>query len=120
MSSKEKHLIQYARNKSLANSEPLIKEENNDWRITVIFYAIMHLLDSCYSDVLVKHTTHEIRKKFISSTSPYNDIIDVYTNLEMLSRKARYDCVKMKKTHVEDAIHNMSIIESFVKKIHTT
>lgn len=117
MPTKEQHLKQYSKNKTLANSNPLTNDENNDWRITMIFYASMHLLESSYALKQVHTSTHEARKKFMSSNLEYNPILLDYDNLEMLSRKARYNCIKMKEKHVKDALRNMETIENFVKNI---
>lgn len=116
MAEKEVHIKQYNKNKALANSETFKLGENNDWKVTIMFYAIMHLMDSCYSDVFEKHTTHEKRKKFIGSVKPYKDIIDEYTELENLSRVARYECIPIRKKDVNEANGIMQYIEEFLQE----
>lgn len=116
MPNKQKHISQYKKNKSLANSNFMKKTENKDWRIVMIFYATMHCLDSSYADKFHPET-HTTRKNFLERTSEYDDIIDEYQNLEMLSRKCRYDCVNIMDKEVTDALINMKAVEDFVGKI---
>ena len=102
MSNRTRHLERYNKNKKLANSEELSKEENFDWKIIIIYYAALHLLDSSYADdeILPHPPNHEKRKFKIKGT--YNDdIYNCYNNLETLSRQARYDCIKIKEKHVK-------------------
>lgn len=113
MANKERHIVQYKKNKTLANSKYIKQSQFKDWRITMIFYATMHCLESKYADIY-HPSTHKDRKKFLGKTSPYINIIDDYENLEMLSRKARYDCVDMLDKEVTDALINMKTIEDFV------
>lgn len=117
MPNKTRHLEQYRRNKSLANTNPLNLEENNDWKITLLFYASMHLIESAYADIC-HNKTHKDRKNFISITKPYNEIIDDYETLESLSRKARYDCMKIKNKEVKIALENMKNIENFINNLN--
>lgn len=116
MPSKQKHISQYKKNKSLANSKYMKTPEHKDWRIVMIFYATMHYLDSSYADKF-HPGTHDSRKKFLEITSEYDDIIDEYQNLEMLSRKCRYNCVDIMEKEVTDALVNMKTIEDFVNKL---
>lgn len=113
MPSRIKHIEQYRKNKKLANTDLLKENEYMDWRIVVIFYAAMHYIDSSYAN-LMHPTTHKSRKKYLQVNSKYDEIIDDYENLEMLSRKSRYDCIKIKQRDITDALENLSTIEKFV------
>lgn len=115
MPSKEKHIKQYKKNKELSNTELLSKDENRDWKITLLFYAGVHLIDSYYADSYHPQT-HTTRKNYLHRVSTYRDILDDYENLEMLSRKARYDCEFIDRFEVEDAIENIRTIEDFVNR----
>jgi len=112
MANKKRHLEIYNKNKILANSEELSKEENFDWKIIIIYYAALHLLDSTYAeDANIPHPpNHEQRKLKIKSK--YNDeTFYCYKNLEGLSRQARYDCIKIKEKHVKKAYDCLEAIE---------
>lgn len=113
MPSKTKHIEQYLKNKKLANTNILKQVEYMDWRIVVIFYAAMHYVDSSYANVM-HPTTHKSRKNFLQNSIQYKEILDDYENLEMLSRKSRYDCIKIKQRDITDALDNLSVIEKFV------
>lgn len=119
MPGKVKHLNQYERNKALSNSVPLTNDENRDWRITLMFYAAIHLLEASYSNL--KHNkTHSDRKDFLKVTNPYNSILTDYESLEALSRKARYDCFNIRQNQLEVAQKNMDNIEQFVNTLEST
>ncbi len=117
MPSKKKHIEQYKKNKSLANSKYMKQTQFKDWRIVIIFYAAMHYLDSSYADVNNHPKTHKKRKEFLDMTPQYDEIIDEYDNLEMLSRKSRYDCIQILDNEVTDALINLTSIEKFVSKL---
>lgn len=114
MANKNKHLNQYNRNKELANKSELVSNDNYDWNVIVGFYSGLHCLESMFANDNYHSSTHESRKKYMNSNRKYSDIITVYENLEMLSRKARYDCVKIKKKKFDDAMSNLREIEKFV------
>lgn len=115
MGSKARHLEKHSKNKKLANSEELSKEENFDWKIIMIYYAALHLLDSSYADdEILPHPPDHNRRKF-KIKGKYNDATyDCYNNLETLSRQARYDCMKMKEKHVKKACDYLESIECMV------
>ncbi|MBI6040211.1 hypothetical protein [Clostridium perfringens] len=119
MADKESHLRQYRKNKNLANSDLLASKIYRDWKVTVIFYATMHLMDSTYSDIYPKHNTHEKRKNFIGRTLPYKNVIDEYTELENLSRRSRYDCIPIEMEEVKQAEELMECIEEFAKGLNS-
>ena len=117
MPSKEKHKTQYLRNKQIAGIEELVDEDNYDWKITILFYAGLHCLETTFADDNFHPTTHNSRKSFLESNKKYQDILDCYDNLEMLSRNSRYECIKMNKRKFDDALGNVEEIEQFVKDI---
>lgn len=114
MARKEKHLEQYIRNKKLANNEELIDDNNYDWNVVVGFYSALHCLESKFAEENFHSSIHESRKKYMNANRKYQSIVKVYENLEMLSRKARYNCIKIKKKNFDDAMKNLEQIENFV------
>jgi len=113
MPSRLQHIEQYEKNKSLANSKHIRQPQFKDWRIVIIFYATMHYLESFYSKE--RHfKSHIRRKEYLESTLIYDTIVYDYENLEMLSRKSRYDCVNILDKEVTDALINMKAVEDFV------
>lgn len=113
MPSKEEHLEQYTINKSLAMSDFMNGKDFKNWKVTVIFYAALHKIDSHYADVC-HPGTHTIRKKFLSSIRNYRDIISEYQYLEELSRNARYSCINTTDSEVEEAKELLEHIENFI------
>lgn len=112
MPSKNKHISQYKKNKDLAQEELLCKDKHNDWKVTILYYAVIHILESSYAERNIHFTSHISRNNFLSSNRAYNDIIDMYDNLEMLSRRARYDCKTIRPKNVKDAIDALKEAET--------
>ena len=110
MANKQTHLSKYRKNKKLAGSSLICKTENNDWRTVIIYYAALHIIDSTYADTF-HPSNHILRKKFLIEVPRYKLIVDIYNNLEMLSRKARYDLLNMKPKEVKDALICLGKIE---------
>lgn len=118
MPTKDKHIQQYKKNKTLANTDTLKKEEYKDWRIVIIYYSALHYIDSSYADANIHPLTHVKRKEIFEKLSGYDEILDDYDNLEMLSRKSRYNCVNISDREVEDALENLKTIEDFIEKLN--
>lgn len=115
MGSKLEHLELYNRNKKLANSDLISKDENRDWKITIIYYSILHLLDSKLADFSIHPLDHTERKELIKYGISKN-IYYTYMTLENLSRQSRYDCIKMKFDDVKNAESLAEIIEKALNK----
>lgn len=103
MPSKNDHIDQYKKNKELAQEKLLCENKHNDWKVTILYYAVIHVIESSYAQNNIHFTSHFSRNKFLNSSRRHADIIDMYDNLEMLSRRARYDCDTIKPRNVRDA-----------------
>lgn len=114
MPSESEHLNQYEKNKKLALSDIMCNPDNNDWKITILFYAALHKLDSHYAS-LYHPKSHKLRKDFLYRVNKYDEIVDEYEALEELSRNARYSCVEVKDKDVKDAEELLAHIEKFVE-----
>lgn len=115
MGSRDQHIASYKKNKKLSSSNEITKSENLDWRIIMIYYSALHLLDSTYcNDEVNPHPgNHKKRKRKIYER--YSDrIFKTYKNLEGLSRQARYDCIIMKEKHLNKALRYLNEIENAV------
>ena len=114
MPSELEHLKQYEKNKELAFSDTMCNPINNDWKVTVLFYAALHKLDSHYANIY-HPGSHRTRKDFLHKVRQYDEIIDEYEYLEELSRNARYSCVNVKQKQVKEAEELFKCIEQFVE-----
>lgn len=113
MANKNIHLCKYRKNKKLASSNLMAKDENTDWRTVIIYYSALHIIDSTYADKNVHPNSHNKRKLFMSRASQYKNILDQYDTLEMLSRKARYDALNIKPKELTDALICLHAIEEY-------
>ncbi len=118
MPTKDKHIQQYKKNKTLANSKILKQPEYRDWKVTIIYYSALHCIDSSYAEKGIHPLTHVNRREAFERLSGYDEILDDYDNLEMLSRKSRYNCVTISNQEVEDALENLKTIENFIEKLN--
>lgn len=108
MASSEKHRKQYIDNKRVFNSKFFTNEENFNWKVTIIFYSAIHLIESIIPNN-VPCNSHEDRYNIIQKS--YINIIDPYDELYKLSIKARYKCVKVKNRDVTNALIALKKIE---------
>jgi hypothetical protein len=108
MANNKKHLQQYEDNKRVFSSDFFAKEENLDWKVTIIFYAAIHLIESKIPTE-VPCNSHKDRYNIIQKS--YIRIIDPYDNLYKLSIKARYKCIKVKNRDVISALTSLLKIE---------
>ena len=119
MPSKEKHLDLYQRNMNLSDTPLMSKKENLDWKLTMKYYSIVHLMDSTYTDVVKTETqfphpnNHTERKQQIENTHGENTKM-IYIALENLSRKSRYKCISITNRDIEQA---ESIIKTIKNKL---
>ena len=109
--SRDKHLKQYDKNKKLSEEELFLEEKYFDWKITIIFYAALHLIDSTYSHKY-QPKNHDTRNNYIESYYKNDEDVRInYFMLEELSRKSRYDCIKIKEKKVKKAQEALNNLE---------
>jgi hypothetical protein len=96
----ENHLKQSAHNESLLdNLERLFPMEYNDWKVTLVFYAALHLIRAyaIQSNVTVgvSHKELQVAMKNQGASVPNLDVdsgcTNNYASLYSASRQARYD-----------------------------
>lgn len=108
MATSSKHKEQYRDNVRVFNSSFFKKQENYNWKVTVIFYAAIHLIES-EMPPSCRCNSHEDRYNIIEKS--FKSIIDPYEALYKLSRKARYKCIKVKHRDVTNALISLKKIE---------
>lgn len=109
MGTEAQHKKLYERNKKLSKSDLISKPENRDWKITMRFYSILHLMDSRYASTIHPYDHRERRE--IIETQLGSNIFSCYKVLEKLSQKSRYDCIKITEKNVNDAEKIATILE---------
>lgn len=113
MPSEQQHTEKYKHNqKILSNS--LFDSNYNDWKITVIFYSAVHIIETFLSKVKVHTSSHKERHKAVRQYRVLREIADEYQTLYMLSIQARYDCVKFNDKTINDALKLLKKIEQVV------
>ena len=111
MANKYTHLCKYRKNKALAANKIISKEENNDWKVVIVYYSALHLIDSTYAENNVHPRKHIDRSSLMDKCNQYTPILDEYSLLEKLSRKARYDSLNIAKKEVTNALIALDKIE---------
>ena len=112
MASRQKHREQYMDNKRVFNSKFFTNQENFNWKVTIIFYSAIHLIESVFPNT-VSCNSHEDRYNIIQKS--YQNIIDPYDELYKLSIKARYKCIKVKDRDVTNALIALNKIEKKIE-----
>lgn len=110
MTTRIKHENQYKKNISLLQYDPFSSDKckYKDWKITIIFYAAVHIVEMKLAEFLgeeVGHTSnHKSRNNIIMIKKEFQTIKTQYMALYRLSRETRYDCIDVKDRKVESAI----------------
>ncbi|OGO22484.1 MAG: hypothetical protein A2Z28_05255 [Chloroflexi bacterium RBG_16_51_9] len=95
----EFHVEKARRNEDFFNSYGLSKSQYNEWGVTVLFYAAMHLIDAVLSqDNSVPGNVrnpkdHITRNWGVGQSTSLNAIYTQYFNLYERSREARYGII---------------------------
>ena len=110
MGTEAQHKSLYERNKKLSNSNLISKPENRDWKITMRFYSILHLMDSQYA-MNIHPYDHKERRKVIEEKLGLS-VYSTYKVLEKLSQKSRYDCIEITEKNVNDAERIAGMLEN--------
>lgn len=112
MPSLAQHKMKYQHNKSFLN------EFNNqkyiDWAIVVDFYCVVHIIEAYLASKGTGCYNHKTRRKFVSQELVLKKYYNEYDAIYSLSKKARYDGVKLKSSNL--ALAN-SILSQFEKNI---
>ena len=66
--------------------------EAPDWAVTMCFYAALHHIGRHSARLGVVLRSHRARTKYIESHTELHCIRQDYSDLELLSQRARYDC----------------------------
>ena len=115
----ENHLKQYQHNKSLFCSDAFMTNEGyRDWTITIGFYSALHIIEKAFAELNppVHFKGHVIRNKFIFANRRYDKIASKYQALYNQSIRARYDCVTISKTDVQEV---RKLVEDIEKELLT-
>lgn len=91
MPNRRTHVAKFRHNERLSHS--LEGTANNDWAVTTMFYAALHLVDACLAPA--QHPRRHVDRRHIVSTDPrLQPIWQHYRQLEDRSQDARYDCTR--------------------------
>jgi hypothetical protein len=88
MPSHYEHLAKAGLNGGLAEHLRAL-EIHVEWAIVAQFYRALHLVEAYFARLDVHHTTHRSRNRHI--LAEMRDLWEDYTNLDRMSRIARYD-----------------------------
>ena len=118
MPSKLDHDLQYNTNVALAG---FLEQEGRspDWVATILFYASVHLLEGYLATHSIHTGTHTQRKGLLNRnfSSVYSPIIKDYENMEMLSRKTRYECVMPTEADIREQRARLHRIASHISSV---
>lgn len=89
-----------------------VSDNYYDWRVTVAFYATLHMIEKVLFRNFKKNSkNHADRKRLIRENICFSCIRTEYGQLSQLSYKARYLCSSISEQEYKDAITYMQNIE---------
>ena len=112
------HKTKYLQNKNVFEKNFNNKHKNNEWQITVIFYAALHLVEGTFpADMRTEN--HSERRKLIDNlamaNSNYSNIKIPYRKLYDYSINARYLDIRILDKDIVQAKKYLCTIEENVK-----
>lgn len=109
------HQEQYEENKTVLEQLDMIPISNK-WKVTVSFYAALHLVEKQLAEYNQHFKEHKTRNKFIESQKMFEPIREAYDALYIESKRARYTCLKIHDKNVTDAKLYLTTIEDHINK----
>ncbi len=113
MPNEQKHREQFTRNKQLLDTD-VFGNSHNDWKITVVFYCAVHVIETFLSRINVHTSNHKARHKSVNQLERLKRISGEYQTLYMMSLKSRYECVRFTESDVNAAVELLKKIEDIV------
>lgn len=111
------HLRQAIHNNNFANENIFDKPDYDDWRITIMFYEALQLVEAYFSNSEQHYETHRKRKEgIIRDPVLFTNIAAEYDLLSSLSRKMRYDCMETQLSDLIKAQKSLNVIRKFFNR----
>lgn len=107
------HKYKYEHNKALIDD---LDAKYNDWRITVIFYAALHLVETYLETTSLKagKRNHFERKKLMNQVAFLKEIYGEYDFLYTQSIRSRYGFKEFSNNEVDKSKKSFENIESHI------
>lgn len=109
------HKKKYLQNLNVVKKNFNHDKKCNEWKVTVLFYAAVHLVEGSFPEFL-RTENHKDRFKHINTlaelNSEYKNIKLPYRRLYDLSRNARYYDIPIIDKEVEQASKYLKILEN--------
>lgn len=115
MPNEQKHREQLSHNKQLLNTD-VFGSSHNDWKVTVVFYCAVHVIETFLSSINVHTSNHKARHKSVNQLELLKKVSSEYQTLYMMSLKSRYECVRFTDRDVNEAVNLLEKIENVVLK----
>ena len=116
MPSQDQHIKQYKHNKNFLNNGIRGSSDFPDWVIVVNFYCALHIMEAIFATKDIHNETHLETEENFENLDNCTDVILWYRDLKKLSRKARYQCIKVTDRDIQIAQDNLLSIELFYDK----
>jgi hypothetical protein len=113
----DKHLAASRHNNSFSRENVFMTGQYEDWKIIVLFYEAVHIIESYLATLGEDSGDHKERRDNIMHYDNLRTIAAEYDDLYKLSRTARYDCEPIYKVKVNAALEDLKVIRSHVQSI---
>lgn len=120
MAEVNEHKNQFSHNKEFVEKIIRANPLYNDWTVTGYFYCSLHMVEAVLATQKEHSTAHSKRDELINRyLSLFGiDMYKAYTQLQALSRKARYEAVEITDEEADKARRcTENIIETCSRKI---
>lgn len=113
MPSETQHYEKYKHNKKILDDD-ILANVYNDWKVTIIFYCAVHIIEKFFSKINMHNESHRKRHSAVNDFSLLKPIASKYQVLYMLSIKSRYNCLRINDTEVVKAKEILEDIEKAI------
>lgn len=111
MGSQSEHYDKYRHNKNFIDNGIRNKDDFLDWYITGVFYCGVHLIEYVLASHKINSENHTERFKNLRVLKIDENVLVDYKNLYLLSKKSRYECIKIKNN---DAVKAQQYLDSLL------
>lgn len=114
--SKTQHLLQYIKNRKVLEDVLTLKDQPNEWIVTVAFYTALHLVESVIAAKGTSSGSHKNRRQNVASIPELKIVRNDYKWLERASYKSRYHCIPLDNNFVTASIAYLYNIENCLSR----
>lgn len=116
--SRQEHLARADHNRALVGDLNHLPGRYEDWQVTSLFYAAVHLVQAYFSAKTNHYPgSHEAREELVRQDSKLRTIYRDYRELKHLSISSRYTCTAITARDVSAADARLRAIQAHIQQL---